>query len=98
MAVEDLAYLIPILPALAFVITFFFGKKMPSGGAIIPILAIATSCVISVLITLNLLQHPEEVVHQSVAWFSILNLGVLIDPLAAVMLSMVTFVSLMIHI
>jgi proton-translocating NADH-quinone oxidoreductase chain L len=98
MAVEDLAYLIPILPALAFVITFFFGKKMPSGGAIIPILAIATSCVISVLITLNLLQHPEQVVHQSVAWFSILNLGVLVDPLAAVMLSMVTFVSLLIHI
>jgi len=98
MAVEDLAYLIPVLPALAFVITFFFGKKMPSGGAIIPILAIATSCVISLLITLNLLQHPEEVVHQSYHWFAILNLGILIDPLAAVMLSMVTFVSLLIHI
>ncbi|MDW7731919.1 MAG: F420H2 dehydrogenase subunit FpoL [Methanolobus sp.] len=98
MTVGDLAFLIPLLPALAFVLTFFFGKKLPTGGAIIPIAAIATSCVISLLITLNLLQNPEEVIIQSYSWFSILNLGILIDPLAAVMLSMVTFVSLLIHI
>ncbi len=98
MAVDDLAFLIPLLPALAFVITFFFGKKMYSGGALIPIGAIALSCIISVLITINLLNNPEEVVHQSFHWFAILNLGILIDPLAAVMLCMVTFVSLLIHI
>ncbi|MCL7411244.1 MAG: F420H2 dehydrogenase subunit FpoL [Methanosarcinaceae archaeon] len=98
MAIEDFAFLIPLLPALAFVVTFFFGKKMYSGGALIPIGAIALSCIISILITINLLQNPEEVVHQSIHWFAILNLGILIDPLAAVMLSMVTFVSLLIHI
>ena len=98
MALEELAFLIPVLPALAFVITFFFGKKLPSGGAIIPIAAIAASFVISLMITLGLLANPEEVVSQSVSWFAVLNLGVLIDPLAAVMLCMVSFVSLLIHI
>ncbi|WP_406671213.1 F420H2 dehydrogenase subunit FpoL [Methanolobus sp. ZRKC4] len=98
MAVEDLAFLIPLLPALAFVLTFFLGKKLPTGGAIIPIAAIATSCVISLLITINLLQNPEEVINQSYSWFAMFNIGILIDPLAAVMLSMVTFVSLLIHI
>ncbi len=98
MAVEDLAFLIPLLPALAFVLTFFFGKKLPTGGAIIPIAAIATSFVLSLLITLRLLANPEEVVTQSYSWFAMLNIGILVDPLAAVMLTMVTFVSLLIHI
>ncbi|WP_321429088.1 F420H2 dehydrogenase subunit FpoL [uncultured Methanolobus sp.] len=98
MAVEDLAFLIPVLPALAFVLTFFFGKKLPTGGAIIPIAAIATSFIISLLITLNLLANPDEVVSQSYSWFAMLNIGILVDPLAAVMLTMVTFVSLLIHI
>ncbi|MBP1908901.1 F420H2 dehydrogenase subunit FpoL [Methanolobus bombayensis] len=98
MAVGDFAFLIPVLPALAFVLTFFLGKKLPSGGAIIPIVAIATSFVISLLITLNLLANPEEVVSQSYSWFAMLNIGILVDPLAAVMLTMVTLVSLLIHI
>jgi proton-translocating NADH-quinone oxidoreductase chain L len=97
-ALEEFAFLIPLLPALAFVITFFFGKKMPSGGAIVPIVAIAASFVISLAITLGLLANPGEVVSQSHSWFAVLNIGILIDPLAAVMLSMVSFVSLLIHI
>ncbi|MHC1575923.1 MAG: F420H2 dehydrogenase subunit FpoL [Methanosarcinaceae archaeon] len=98
MAIEDLAFLIPILPALAFVLTFFLGKKLPSGGAMIPIAAITGSFLISIVITINMLANPEHVISQSYHWFSILNLGILIDPLAAVMLSMVSFVSLLIHI
>jgi F420H2 dehydrogenase subunit L len=97
-ALEEFAFLIPLLPALAFVITFFFGRKIPSGGAIIPILSIAASFIISLLITLKLLANPDEVISQSYPWFAVFNIGVLIDPLAAVMLSMVSFVSLLIHI
>ncbi|WP_340818910.1 F420H2 dehydrogenase subunit FpoL [Methanolobus sp. WCC4] len=98
MAVENYAFLIPVLPALAFVLTFFLGKKLPNGGSIIPITAIAISFVISLLITLKLLANPEEVVSQSYSWFAMLNIGILVDPLAAVMLTMVTFASLLIHI
>ncbi|MDK2892134.1 F420H2 dehydrogenase subunit FpoL [Methanohalophilus sp.] len=98
MPIGDFAFMIPVLPALAFVLTFFFGKKLPQGGAIIPITAIAVSFIISLIITINLLQNPEEVITQSYQWFSAFNVGILIDPLAAVMLTMVTLVSLLIHI
>jgi len=97
MAVDNIVFLIPILPVLAFVLTLAFGKKLPSGGGYIPILAIAISCIISVLAFLQIYRThiPIEV---SYPWFSVLNVGILIDPLASVMLMMVTFVSLLIHI
>lgn len=98
MALEEFAFLIPVLPALAFVIAFFFGRKTIAGGAIFPILAIAASFVISFMITLGMLANPDEIISQSYPWFAGLNIGILIDPLAAVMLSMVSFVSLLIHI
>jgi len=97
MAVDNIVYLIPALPVLAFVLTLAFGKKLPSGGGYIPILAIAISCIISILAFLQIHETgiPIEV---SAHWFSVLNVGILIDPLASVMLLMVTFVSLLIHI
>ncbi|MCG7850777.1 MAG: NADH-quinone oxidoreductase subunit L [ANME-2 cluster archaeon] len=97
MAVDNIVFLIPALPVLAFVLTLAFGKKLPSGGGHIPILAIAISCIISVLafLQINKTGIPIEV---SAPWFSVLNVGILIDPLASVMLMMVTFVSLLIHI
>jgi len=97
MAVDNIVYLIPALPVLAFVLTLAFGKKLPSGGGYIPILAIAISCIISILAFLQINETgiPIEV---SAHWFSVLNVGILIDPLASVMLLMVTFVSLLIHI
>lgn len=98
MALEEFAFLIPVLPALAFPVTFFLGRKMPAGGAIIPILAIAISFVISFMIMLGLLETPQAVINQAYPWFAIFNVGILIDPLAAVMLTMVSFVSLLIHI
>jgi len=97
MAVDNIVYLIPILPVLAFVLTLAFGKKLPSGGGYIPILAIAISCIISILAFLQIYKTgiPIEV---SAHWFSVLNVGIFIDPLASVMLLMVSFVSLLIHI
>ncbi len=97
MAVDNIVYLIPALPVLAFVLTLAFGKKLPSGGGYIPIVAIAISCIISVMAFLQIRDTgiPIEV---SAHWFSVLNVGILIDPLASVMLMMVSFVSLLIHI
>ena len=39
----------------------------------------------------------EKYVHQSIPWFADFNVGILIDPLALVMLLMVTFVVTLIH-
>jgi len=99
MAVDNIVFLIPALPVLAFVLTLAFGKKLPSGGGYIPILAIAISCIISILAFLQI--HSTDIpipIEVSAHWFSVLNVGIFIDPLASVMLLMVSFVSLLIHI
>lgn len=93
---SDYAALIVLLPVIAFVLTLFLGKKLPSGGAYLPIAAIAGSFIISLGIFLEI--YPGGVVQQSLPWFAGMNLGILIDPLAIVMLMMVSFVSMLIHI
>ncbi|MFZ2412592.1 MAG: NADH-quinone oxidoreductase subunit L [Candidatus Methanoperedens sp.] len=93
---SDFAALIVLLPVIAFVLTLFLGKKLPSGGAYLPIAAIAGSFIISLGIFLQI--YPDGIVQQSVPWFAGMNLGILIDPLAVVMLMMVSFVSMLIHI
>ena len=93
---SEYAALIVLLPVIAFVLTLFLGKKLYSGGALLPIAAIAGSFIISVGIFLEI--YPDGMVQQSLPWFAGMNLGILIDPLAVVMLMMVTFVSLLIHI
>jgi NADH-quinone oxidoreductase subunit L len=97
MAVDNIVFLIPALPVLAFVLTLAFGKKLPSGGGYIPILAIAISCIISILAFLQVYNTGIPIA-VSADWFSVLNVGIFIDPLASVMLMMVSFVSLLIHI
>lgn len=93
---SQFAALIVLLPVIAFVLTLFLGKKLKYGGALLPIAAIAGSFIISLGIFLEI--YPDGVIQQSIPWFSNLNVGILIDPLAIVMLMMVTFVSLLIHI
>lgn len=93
---SEYAALIVLLPVMAFVLTLFLGKKLYSGGALLPIAAIAGSFIISVGIFSEI--YPDGMVEQSVSWFAGMNLGILIDPLAVVMLMMVSFVSLLIHI
>src|SRR4030065_972041 len=89
--------LIVLLPVLAFVLALFLGKKLPHGGAYFPIAAIAGSFIISLGVFLEI--YPNDgIVQQSWPWFANMNIGILIDPLAVVMLMMVTFVSLFMHI
>ena len=92
----SLAFLIPTLPVLAFILTLAFGNKLGSKVGYITIGAIALSFIISVLIFLQI--YPHGTIEQSAHWFSVLNVGIFIDPLAIVMLVMVTFVSMLIQI
>ncbi|HQF16611.1 MAG: F(420)H(2) dehydrogenase subunit L [Methanosaeta sp. PtaB.Bin039] len=91
----DYAYLIVGLPVLAFVLTIFFGWHLPRGGGFLTVLATFAGFIISAGIFME--NFPEKVVHQSMHWFATLNVGILIDPLALVMLLMVTFVVTLIH-
>jgi proton-translocating NADH-quinone oxidoreductase chain L len=91
----DYAYLIVALPVLAFVLCLFVGWYLPRGGGFITALATFGGLIISLGIFTEI--YPDKIVHQSMPWFANFNVGILIDPLALVMLLMVTFVVTLIH-
>ena len=92
---SDYAYLIVGLPVLAFVLCIFLGWRLPNGGGIITVLATFAGFIISCGIFREI--YPAGIVHQSQHWFAVFNVGILVDPLALVMLLMVTFVCTLIH-
>jgi len=91
----DYAYLIVALPVLAFVLCLFVGWHLPRGGGFLTVLATLGGLIISLGIFSEI--YPDKIVHQSMPWFANFNVGILIDPLALVMLLMVTFVVTLIH-
>jgi len=91
----DYAYLIVALPVLAFLLCLFIGWHLPKGGGFFTILATFAGLILSLGIFSEI--YPGEIIHQSIPWFAEFNVGILIDPLALVMLLMVTFVVTLIH-
>jgi len=91
----DYAYLIVGLPVLAFVLCLFVGWHLPRGGGFLTALATFGGLVISLGIFSEI--YPDKIIHQSMPWFANFNVGILIDPLALVMLLMVTVVVTLIH-
>ena len=91
----DYAYLIVALPVLAFLLCLFVGSKLPRGGGFLTVLATFAGLILSLGIFSEI--YPDKIIHQSMPWFANFNVGILIDPLALVMLLMVTFVVTLIH-
>lgn len=91
----DYAYLIVALPVLAFLLCLFVGWHLPRGGGFLTVLATFSGLILSLGIFSEI--YPGGIVHQSMHWFGPLNVGILIDPLALVMLLMVTAVVTLIH-
>jgi NADH-quinone oxidoreductase subunit L len=91
----DYAYLIVALPVLAFLLCLFVGWHLPRGGGFLTVLATFAGLILSLGIFSEI--YPSGIVHQSMPWFADFNVGILIDPLALVMLLMVTFVVTLIH-
>ncbi|UCF79777.1 MAG: NADH-quinone oxidoreductase subunit L [Candidatus Eiseniibacteriota bacterium] len=98
-----LAFLIPLLPFAAFVITIFFGRRLPAerGLAAVPAIAAAAgSTLISFFLLLKVLHGA--VVEVSHPWFKVseylFTVGVSVDPLAALMLIVVSVVGLLVEI
>ncbi|MDD4161352.1 MAG: NADH-quinone oxidoreductase subunit L [Methanothrix sp.] len=92
----DYAYLIVALPVLAFLLCLFLGWHLPRGGGFITVLATLGALIVSLGIFSE--TYPNEIIHQTIPWFANFNIGILIDPLALVMLLMVSFVVTLIHI
>jgi NADH-quinone oxidoreductase subunit L len=99
------AWLIPVIPAVAFFLIIFFGKKMPRGGSEIGITAMLASLVIAAGTTYQWIQwshHSEEPVIKSVTWWKgggfTFSIGQHIDGLAVMALLLVSFISTLVQI
>ncbi len=95
------AWIIPVLPLLAFFLIVSFGKRSRGKGAPIGIAAVFVAFVLSLLTLLHFVQGGKSVVRQfrliEVGEFKV-EAGTNIDGLAAVMLVVVTLVSLCVQI
>ena len=95
------AWVIPLLPFISAVITLFFGKRTPGRGSVYGIVFVGAACAMSFGVLWHFVQGggPYEA---AVSWFQVgplhLELGILVDGLTAIMLVVVTFISLMVHI
>ena len=95
---------IVLAPLLAAIITGLFGRQIGRAGAHwLTILAVGLSCVLSMLVLKNIYWDGGSVENYTVYTWAVsdglqMNVGFLIDRLTALMMVVVTFVSLMVHI
>jgi len=99
------AWLIPLLPAVTFVLIAFFLRQMPEMAARLAIKAMTTSFIIAVGVAWAVLSQGISVEKPFViktVWFSMPGLtaeiGVLNDPTSSMMLLVVSLVSLLVMI
>jgi NADH-quinone oxidoreductase subunit L len=97
-------WLVPLLPLVAFVIVILFGRWMWQGGALIVIVAIGISFVLSLVGMVDFffnINHSFELV-LSFEWLGSsapdIKFGLLIDNLSVLMMTLVSFLSLLIAI
>ena len=100
------AYLIPALPAAAFVILLLFGKYLPRGGDFVAIAAIAGSFLLLFPVLVDFLDKANGTdfvpVEKSWEWVQFDNfeirLGFFVDQITIVMLAVVSFVALLVQV
>ncbi|NLC06683.1 MAG: NADH-quinone oxidoreductase subunit L [Syntrophomonadaceae bacterium] len=97
----DNSWLIPFMPALAFIMIVFFLRKAPQASALFSIACIFTSFVLALGVVGGILANPTTTEH-SVTWFSMpgvsLEMGTLIDPISGMMVFVVTLIALLVQI
>lgn len=99
-----LAWLIPIFPAIAFLFISFITKRFKPVSAVIAIAGMGLSLIFSLGVFYEVITSEVSInqpVEYAVSWLSVpINIaaGVLIDPLTAIMLLIVTFIGLLVEI
>ena len=95
---------IVLAPLLAAIIAGLFGKKIGRAGAHwVTIAGVGISCALSLLVLRNMFWGGAEAENISVYTWAVtdglrMEVGFLVDRLTALMMCVVTFVSLMVHI
>ena len=102
MTMQQIYLAIPLLPLIAAVVVGLFGKKLPRASAHwLTILAVGASFLLSVIVLNDAMTSPafNGTVYTWLKSGSVsFEVGFLIDRLSAMMMVVVTFVSLMVHI
>jgi NADH-quinone oxidoreductase subunit L len=95
------SWIIPLLSLVSFATIVFFTIKRPRLSAYISISAVAMAFVLSVIILTEVLKNPVSS-EFTYTWINLpgfkLEMGMLVDPLTAVMLMVVTIVSMLVQI
>jgi NADH-quinone oxidoreductase subunit L len=93
------AWVIPVLPIIAFVLIIFLGRRLPGEGAYVAIGAIALSALLALGVFAQVLGGARHEV--LVAWAPIgersIEVGFLVDPLASMMLVLVGVIATLIQ-
>ena len=104
------AWLIPLLPSVSFVVILLFGKRLPHKGSEVGVTAVAGSFLLAIGTAIAWIQRspsgPDHIrpnaVNDLFVWFrfggTTTNFGIHIDGLAAMLLFVVGFISLMVHV
>ncbi|MCC6174715.1 MAG: NADH-quinone oxidoreductase subunit L [Chloroflexi bacterium] len=97
----ELSWLVPLLPFVAFAVTGIFLQRKGELSAWLVIIATAASCAISWAVFFRVM--VGETYASSIPWLAlnlnqVLNFGIVVDPLSAIMLVVVTTVSLLVQI
>ena len=96
--------IIALSPLAGAIIAGFFGRKIGKVGShVVTIASVAVSCVLSIQVLMGLINGEYQAFNQNVYTWMVtgavsFNVGFLVDTLTALMMSVVTFVSLMVHV
>jgi NADH-quinone oxidoreductase subunit L len=95
--------LVVLLPLLGSIVAGLFGRKVGRAGAhSVTILGVAASCALSVYVLWQLLQGAAPFNQNLYAFFQVggidAHVGFMVDKLTAMMMVVVTFVSLLVHV
>ena len=96
--------IIALSPLLGALIAGLFGRKIGRTGAhVVTIASVAVSCVLSIQVLIGLINGEYLAFNQNVYTWMVssditFSVGFMVDSLTAIMMSVVTFVSLMVHV
>jgi NADH-quinone oxidoreductase subunit L len=102
--VLEYAWLVPVLPLVSAALIAMFGKRLPWHGSEIGIAALGLATLLSIAIAWQTFANsPIEPLELAYDWSplgggTVLEIGMLVDGLTAMMFLLVTVVSLMVHI
>jgi len=98
----EIAWLVPLFPLISFVLLVAFGRQLKEGAAYVGITALLASFAVALAVFIERLGHDAVDYLYQIDWLAVgdatIKLGFEVNQLNAMMLFVVTTISLMVHI